>query len=182
MSSSCGEVKGWCAASQVLCLLVPLVHGEVGDPEEFEVGCGAGLLEELVLVGELLCEFEAERADALVDPLGIVVPLRGRAELGGDDDGEVFGGVEAPLKMAISAELAFDGLGERDEGCRWCLRRATSRKSRPESPKILRISLTRPRLRAVPDIVADLGDDEAEDGQCLLDLEGARAVRASARR
>ena len=41
-------------------LLVPLVHGEVGDPEEFEVGGGVGLLEELVLVGELLGELEAE--------------------------------------------------------------------------------------------------------------------------
>jgi hypothetical protein len=33
-----------------LVLLIPLVHRKVGDPEELEVGGGAGLLEELVLV------------------------------------------------------------------------------------------------------------------------------------
>ena len=152
-------------------LLVPLVHGEVGDPEEFEVGGGLGLLEEPVLVGELLCELEAESADALVDPLRIVVPHRGRAELGSDDDDEVFGGVGGPLKSDISAaELAFDGLGERDEGRGWCgggRRRGSRGRSRRR-----RRGSRRPGLAAlVPESSPTLGDGEAEDGQRRVDLE-----------
>ena len=81
-------------------LLVPLVHGEVGDPAELEVGCGVGLLEELVLVGEFFGEFKAERADTFVDPLRIVVPLGGGTEFWGDDDAE-----EAFVRLLIAKEL-----------------------------------------------------------------------------
>ena len=98
MSSSWGEVKGWWAASQVLCSSFHSYMGKSVTQRNLKSAAVPGLLEELVLVGELLCEFEAERADALVDPLRIVVPLGGRAELGRDDDGEVFGVSESPLK------------------------------------------------------------------------------------
>ena len=47
------------------------------------------LLEALVLVGELCAELQAQCADALPDPLRIVVPHRGRAELGRDDGEQV---------------------------------------------------------------------------------------------
>ena len=64
MSSSCGEVKGWCAAFQRLLGLVPLEHGEVGDPEEAVVAC---LVEGAVLGGVLLAEGEAKLSGGGVD-------------------------------------------------------------------------------------------------------------------
>ena len=97
-----------------LALLVPLVHGEVGDPDELEVGGGAGLGEAAVLVGELCAKFEAERADALVYPLRIVVPQGGRAELGGDDGDEVGGSERGNAETG--SKCGGDGVGQRREG------------------------------------------------------------------
>ena len=66
-------------------LLVPLVHGEVGDPAEFEVGFRACLFEAPMLVGKLRAELQPQLAHALPDPLRIVVPHRRRPQLRRDN-------------------------------------------------------------------------------------------------
>ncbi len=83
---------------------------------EFVIVCGACSFEELVLVGELLSEFQAKSPDALVDPLRVMVPLGGGAGFGRDDDGEVFGGeVFAEEDDLLGGEFSADGFRERLE-------------------------------------------------------------------
>jgi len=148
-------------------LLVPLVHGEVGDPGEFEVGGGSSLGEEAVLVGELCAEFETERADALVDPLRIVVPHGGRASLGVTTVMRSAAESAGTPRLAASAAEMASASGAKVALVR---RRTTSRRSRPQSPKPARTS-PRSDLRAVPLNSPTLGMTKAEDGQGLLDLE-----------
>ena len=74
-------------------------------------------------------------------------------------------------------ELGFDGLAPSGAKSALVLRRATSSRSRPQSPKPARTSLSSALARGAAEL-ADAGDDEAEDGQVLLDLErGAQLGR-----
>src|SRR5439155_6309984 len=96
-----------------------LIHWKVGDPNEFKVRSSTGLLEELVLVGKLLRQLQPQRANPLIDPLGIMVPLLGRAKFGSDDDNEVFGH-DSGFERGLGGKLRFNRIRQRSE--RWvCL-------------------------------------------------------------
>ena len=150
-----------------LALLVPLVHGEVGDPDELEVGGGAGLGEAAVFVGELCAKFEAERADALVDPLRIVVPHGGRAELGGDDGDEVGGSERGNAETG--SKCGGDGVGQRREG--WVGAQAGDIEEVEAAVTEAGADFAEQCLARRATEVAGIGNDEAEDGEVLLDLE-----------
>ncbi len=108
-----------------------------------------------------------ERADALVDPLGIVVPPGGRAEFGRDDDDEVVA-VE-PFEAEIVGEARSDVLGEGHEvgvGLQ-----AGDVEQVEAGLAETGANLADEGLAGGAGEIADLRDDETEDGQGLLDLE-----------
>ena len=151
-------------------LLVPLVHGEVGDPEEFVIGGGACFFEEPVLVGKLLAELQPERADAFVDPLRIVVPALGCAELRRDDNREVVRGETLARKDDLFCiQLRADRLGERLEGLARAQPCYVEKIEAGVAEALAHLVGQRAPLRAGER--AGAGDGEAEHGEGLLDPE-----------
>ena len=164
MSSSCGEVKGWCAAFQVLVSSFHSYMGKSVTQRNLKSAAVPVCSKSLCLSANFLREVEAERADALVDPLRIVVPLRGRAELGRDDDGEVVG------VASCRASGCDRCVGERGEGFVGLQARDVEEVEAAVAEAcadFARASV----LRCGAAEAAGLGDDEAEDGQLLLDLQ-----------
>ena len=154
-----------------LAFLVELVHGKVSDPQEAVVVGTAFLLEQAVLVRVLLCEFQAQRAHALGDPLPVVVPHGGRTELRRDDNGEVVRGKAVAVEGdGGRVQVAADFFRQRPElvGCAQACEVEDVEAAFAEEGADLR----QKRLARGAAEFAHLRDDEAVGRQFLLDLQG----------
>ncbi len=153
---------------------VPLVHRKVGDPEEFEVGGGLRLSKSLCLSAyffarsrrswptrfhiHCLSWFQA----AGVPGLGVMTMWRGELSVVSS---------ELSAKTHSSAVRRPSMASARGTNASLVRRRATSRKSRPESPKGLADFVGESAaLRSGES--ADAGNGEAEDRERGVDLEG----------